>query len=151
VDSIIKGGVMIAWRRALLWLVPFALLSVACGESNDGESTQIDVTLDDFMFSPIEWTVAAGEEVTVELENTGSVLHEFVILQSGVDISSESDLPTTDEDLADLVYWETGWIKPGQSTTETFTAPEAGIYQVICEITTHFNAGMTGTLTVEAP
>jgi uncharacterized cupredoxin-like copper-binding protein len=129
-------------------LVPIAFLSVACGD--DDAPTEIDTTLEDFAFSPIEWTVAAGEEVTIELENTGSVLHEFVILRPGVEISSEAELPVTeDELLADFVYWETGWIKPGQSKTATFTAPVAGVYQVICAITTHFNAGMTGTLTVD--
>ena len=113
-------------------------------------STEIDATLDDFKFSPTEWTVAAGEEITIELENNGSVLHEFVILQQGVEISSEAELPETEEELlASFVYWETE-IEPGQSKTETFTAPEAGTYQVICAIETHFNAGMTGTLTAEA-
>ena len=140
---------MFTWRYALIGLVPLALLSVACGD-DDGASTEIDATLEDFKFSPTEWTVAAGEEITIELENNGSVLHEFVILQEGVQISSEAELPETEEELlATFVYWETE-VEPGQSKTETFTAPEAGTYQVICAIETHFNAGMTGTLTAEA-
>jgi uncharacterized cupredoxin-like copper-binding protein len=150
VDGTTEGGAVIMWRCALMGLVPLALLAVACGE--DDASTEIDATLEDFSFSPTEWTVAAGEEVTIELENSGSVLHEFVILQRGVEISSEAELPATEEELlADFVYWETGWIKPGQSKTETFTAPAAGTYQVICAIATHFSAGMTGTLVAEAP
>ena len=142
---------MITWRYALIGLVPLAFLSVACGgDDDDGASTEIDATLEDFTFSPTEWTVAAGEEITTELENNGSVLHECVILQQGVQISSEAELPETEEELlASFVYWETE-IEPGQSKTETFTAPEAGTYQVICAIETHFNAGMTGTLTAEA-
>jgi uncharacterized cupredoxin-like copper-binding protein len=143
---------VITWRCAAVGLVPLALLSVACGGADDDASTEIDATLDDFRFSPTEWTVTAGEAVTIELQNDGSVLHEFVLLQPGVEISSEAELPATEEELsADFVYWETGWIKPGQSTTETFTAPEAGVYQVICAIATHFSAGMTGTLIAEAP
>jgi uncharacterized cupredoxin-like copper-binding protein len=142
---------MITCRYALMGFVPLALLSVACGATDDA-STEIDATLENFAFSPIDWTVIAGEEVTIELENTGSVVHEFVILQAGVEISSEADLPAMEEELlAEFVYWETGWIKPGQSKTETFSAPEAGVYQVICAITTHFDSGMAGTLTVEAP
>ena len=141
---------MITWRSALLGLVPLTILSVACGGDDDAASTEIDATLADFSFSPTEWTVAAGEEITIELENNGSVLHEFVILQPGVEISSEAELPATEEELlADFVYWETE-IEPGQSKTETFTAPEAGDYQVICAIASHFDAGMTGTLTAEA-
>jgi uncharacterized cupredoxin-like copper-binding protein len=150
VNDITKGGAMVTWRYALIGLVPLALLSVACGDDDDGASTEIDATLDDFKFSPTEWTVAAGEEITIELENNGSVLHEFVILQPGVQIASEAELPETEEELlANFVYWETE-VEPGQSKTETFTAPEAGTYQVICAIETHFNAGMTGTLTAES-
>ena len=100
---------MITWRYALIGLVPLALLSVACGDDDDdGASTEIDATLEDFTFSPTEWTVAAGEEITIELTNDGSVLHEFVVLQPGVEISSEAELPATEEELlADFVYWET--------------------------------------------
>jgi len=32
--------------------------------------------------------------------------------------------------------------------TLTFTAPDAGTYQVICAIETHFDAGMEGSVTV---
>ena len=141
---------MITWRHALMGLVPLASLSVACGGDDDA-SAEIDATMEEFSFTPTEWTVTAGDEVTIELENNGSVLHEFVILQQGVEISSEAELPATEEELlADFVYWETE-VEAGQSKTETFTAPEAGIYQVICAIVTHFSAGMTGTLTAEAP
>lgn len=143
---------MITWRYALIGLVPLALLSVACGDDgDDGAPIEIDATLEDFSFSPTEWTVAAGEEITIDLTNNGSVLHEFVILQQGVEISSEADLPATEEELlADFVYWETE-IEAGESKTAMFTAPEAGSYQVICAVEGHFDAGMTGTLTAEAP
>jgi uncharacterized cupredoxin-like copper-binding protein len=152
VDDIMKGAAMITWRCAVMGLVPLALLSGACGGNDDDASSEIDASLEEFVFSPTGWTVAAGEEVTIELENNGSVVHEFVILQPGVEITSEAELPATEEELsADFVYWETGWIKPGQSKTDTFTAPEAGSYQVICAIATHFNAGMAATLSVEAP
>ncbi|MFP5255319.1 MAG: plastocyanin/azurin family copper-binding protein [Acidimicrobiia bacterium] len=39
--------------------------------------------------------------------------------------------------------------RSGESTTEAFTVDEAGTYQVICAISSHFDAGMEGTLTVE--
>ena len=152
VDDITKGGAVITERQAT-WkhALTVAVLLVACGGDNDA-STQLDATLEDFSFSPTEWTVAAGEEVTIELQNNGSVLHEFAILQPGAEISSEAELPATEEEWsADFVYWESGWITPGQSKIETFTAPEAGVYQVICAIATHFSGGMTGTLTAEAP
>ena len=117
----------------------------------DGASadTEIDAAMEEFAFTPTDWTVAADQEITIDLENNGSVEHEWVILQPGVTISSEADLPETEEELlADFVYREDE-VEPGESKTLTFTAPAAGTYQVICAIEDHFDAGLEGTLTAE--
>lgn len=53
----------------------------------------------DFMFTPSDWKVVAGEQITIDLTNNGSVDHEWVILQDGVRIQSEADLPETEEEL----------------------------------------------------
>ncbi|HEX6286233.1 MAG TPA: cupredoxin domain-containing protein [Acidimicrobiia bacterium] len=125
------------------------VLAVACG--GDGASTEISAEMTDFQFTPTSWTVAAGEEITIELTNNGSVGHEFVILQPGVTISSEDELPATEEELlAEFVYWEDE-VEAGETKTVTFTAPPEGEYQVICAIEGHFTAGMEGTLTSESP
>lgn len=138
---------MSKWRIGLIVAVPLMLLLSACG----GASTSIKAELSDFQFSPTTWKVVAGEEITIELTNNGSVDHEWVILQPGVTIDSEADLPATEEELlADFVYWEDE-VEKGDSKTLSFTAPPVGEYQVICAIEDHFNAGMEGTLTVEAP
>lgn len=141
-------------RLALVAVVSLALIPIACGGDDDdgdegAEETHIEATMDEFQFEPIDWTVQAGEEVTIELENEGEVEHEWVILQQGVTIAAETELPETEEELlADFVYWEDE-VEPGESKMVTFTAPEAGTYQVICAIEGHFSAGMEGTLTVE--
>jgi len=123
------------------------LLVAAC---SDGASTEISAEMSDFQFTPTSWTVPAGEEITIELTNNGSVVHEFVILQPGVTISAEDELPATEEELlAEFVYWEDE-IEAGETKTVTFTAPPAGEYQVICAIEGHFTAGMEGTLTSES-
>lgn len=144
---------MITRRLALVAVVPFALIPVACGGDDDDEgaaATEIEATLQEFHFTPTEWVVQAGEEITIELTNDGSIEHEWVILQQGVTITAETELPETEEELlADFVYWEDE-VEPGETKTVTFTAPEAGTYQVICAIEGHFDGGMTGTLTVEA-
>ena len=115
-----------------------------------GAATEIDATLKDFAFSPTSWEVAVGETITINLTNDGAVEHEWVLLQPGVTISSEADLPDTEEELlADFVYWEEE-VGAGESKTETFVAPVAGEYQIICAIPSHFDAGMKGTLTVVA-
>lgn len=135
-------------RKGLVALVPLALLLGACSSS---PATEIDATTTDFAFSQSDWTVAAGEEITINLTNDGAVTHEFVILKDGVRISSEAELPATEEELlADFVYWEEE-IEAGDSGTFTFTAPAAGNYQVICALEDHFDAGMEASLKAEAP
>lgn len=120
----------------------------ACG--GDDASSEISVTTEEFSFTPDDWTVPAGEDVTIEITNNGSVDHEWVILQDGVQVASEDDLPDTEEELlADFVYWEEE-VGAGETGTFTFTAPAAGEYQIICAIEDHFNAGMQGTLTAVA-
>jgi uncharacterized cupredoxin-like copper-binding protein len=70
-----------------------------------------------------------------------------VLLQNGVAIASEADLPETEEELlADFVNVKEE-IEAGETKTLTFQAPPAGTYQAICAIEGHFDAGMEGTLT----
>jgi len=128
-----------------LLVVVLAVVGVAC---SGGASTSIKVDLKEFMFDPQSWEVPAGEEITIELTNSGTIGHEWVLLQPGVKISSEADLPDTEEELlANFVYWEEE-VEPGDTATFTFTAPAEGTYQIICAIEGHFNGGMEGELTV---
>ena len=45
----------------------------------------------EFSFGPNEATVAAGVDVAVTLDNKGSIPHNWVILEEGVSVRSESD------------------------------------------------------------
>lgn len=105
--------------------------------------------MSEFQFSPDSWSIPAGEEISIDITNDGTVLHEWVLMQPGVSIESEADLPATEEELlADFVYVEDE-VEAGDTKTLTFDAPAAGTYQVICAIEGHFDGGMEGTLTVE--
>ena len=128
-------------------LAVLAMVTAACDSGGDA-STSLEVTTTDFQFSPNSWTVPAGEEISIGITNEGSVLHEWVLLQPGVNIETEAELPETEEELlADFVFVEDE-VEAGATKTLGFTAPAAGTYQVICAIETHFDAGMEGTLTV---
>ena len=123
------------------------LLTSACSGGVEEASTELSATVQEFSFSPSTWTVPAGQEISIAVNNAGTVLHEWVLLQEGVVIASEADLPETEEELlADFVYVEEE-VEPDETKTLTFQAPPAGTYQVICAIETHFDAGMEGTLT----
>ncbi len=135
------------WRTLASLLAIAALAVSACG-NGDQASTELSVTTTDFQFSPQTWTIPAGEEISIAITNNGTVVHEWVLLKPGVTITSEDDLPDTEEELlADFVYVEDE-VDPGTTKTLTFMAPAAGTYQVICAIPGHFGGGMEGTLTV---
>lgn len=112
------------------------VLVAACG----GGGSTIEATATDFAFAPSTWTVTAGEEVTLRLTNDGTEEHEWVIMSTPINSGGEF----TEE----AVVWEME-ADPGASAQETFTAPAAGTYQIICALEGHFDSGMQGTLTVE--
>jgi uncharacterized cupredoxin-like copper-binding protein len=115
----------------------------ACGGSASTPSTDLDVTMTDFQFSPNQFTVPAGQEITLSSSNTGAVVHNFVIMQLGKTAGTEF----TDEDLPN-VYWQVE-IAPGGSTETSFIAPsEPGEYEVVCRTPGHVQAGMVAKLIV---
>ncbi|MDQ3783249.1 MAG: plastocyanin/azurin family copper-binding protein [Actinomycetota bacterium] len=139
-------------------LVALAALISACGGDGGGADTtsdgdtegpaEITVVTTDFAFDPSTVSVATGPEITVTVENQGTVEHDWVVLDQGREISAETDLP---EDTAEVNQeWAVAAVhtEPGEAATTTFTAPAAGTYQIICVIPGHFSAGMEGELTV---
>ncbi|KAA3644099.1 MAG: hypothetical protein DWQ07_18480 [Chloroflexi bacterium] len=55
-----------------------------------------------------------------------------------------------EEDLHAAVFFEMHAVAAGESTTQTFTAPnEAGDYIIFCSLPGHAEAGLVGTLTVQ--
>lgn len=126
-------------------LVAVGLSLAACGGSS-GPSSKLDVTMTDFSFTPAEYTVAAGQQVSLHLINNGAVEHSFVIMKK--DTTVGDDFTADDEP---NVYWQTK-LASGSDMTETFTAPtEPGDYQVVCGIAGHFISGMVATMHVVAP
>lgn len=122
------------------------LVLAACGDDDDDDDdadtggdtstmTTVDggdvqtVTMEDTMrFGPQTLTAAAGEELTVNLQNNGAIEHNFAI-----------DAADVDED-----------VDGGAEEEITFTAPsEAGEYEIYCNIPGHKEAGMVATLVVE--
>ncbi|MBK9600637.1 MAG: cupredoxin domain-containing protein [Anaerolineales bacterium] len=116
----------------------------ACGGNRP--STKLKVDMVEFIFTPAEFVIPAGQEITITAVNNGAVIHEFVIMNFGQTIGDDFG----DEDEGNI-YWEVE-AEPGKTVTATFTAPtEPGEYQVVCGTEGHFIAGMVGKLTVVAP
>lgn len=119
-----------------------SLLLVSCGGS--GPTTTLNVSMTDFQFSPNQYTVPAGEDITLNIVNSGAVVHNFVIMELGTEAT-----PPFDEDDQANVYWEEVDIQPGGDFSTSFTAPsEPGEYQVICRTEGHIVSGMIGKLVV---
>lgn len=112
------------------------LLFTACGGDGTGTSEQTEtgtetdngdpettsgltVTMQDFSFSPNQVDVEPGEEVTLEVTNSGSAPHTFTA--KDLDIDERLD--------------------PGSSTEITFTAPDQDV-SWLCTI----HPQMTGTI-----
>ncbi|MDP2623551.1 MAG: plastocyanin/azurin family copper-binding protein [Actinomycetota bacterium] len=129
-------------RTALLVLLLFIGACGDDGSSPDGP-TEASVALDDFAFAPATITVTAGEQVTINVSNIGGIQHSWVLLQGGAEVTTGSEV--TDA----ITLAGTADLDPGQSETVTFTAPEAGSYQIVCHIPGHIEAGMVGTLEVD--
>ncbi len=126
-----------------------ALHLAACGGSDDGGATDggdagvtaFSVEAAEFTFKPDTWRVAADENVTITLDNAGTLEHNWVILTEGTKISSEAEISE------DAFLFDFGSVNAGDSASKTFNVP-GGTYQVICTISGHFGAGMEGSLSV---
>jgi len=125
------------------------LILSACGASN-GASTSVSLTMTDFAFLPNTLTVPAGEEITLNLTNSGAVAHDLMIMKLGADIGADGHVGP--EERAN-VYWEQELLDAGKTVKVTFTAPsDPGEYQIVCGVAGHLEAGMQGRLmVVQAP
>jgi uncharacterized cupredoxin-like copper-binding protein len=121
--------------------IGLSLALTACG--GGGPSTKLSVDMVEFMFNPTNFTVPAGQEITLELSNNGAVVHDFIIMNVGAEVGQdfgEEDEPN--------IYWKAE-LEPGSSNTYTFTAPsQPGEYQVVCGTPGHYLAGMVAKLNV---
>jgi uncharacterized cupredoxin-like copper-binding protein len=91
------------------------------------------------LFAPNFLVVAAGETVTFEIGNTGSVTHEFMV---GPQQATFANITGTPE-VADITAGTT------KTLTYTFTGP--GPFAFACHAVGHFEQGMLGYIQVVGP
>ena len=117
-------------------LIALAIVLSACGGGDADPSPRV-VNASDFEFDVV--AVAAGQEVTVQLRNSGNVEHNWTLLAAGVSVATSAEV--VDSDVLATVTAD-----PSQSVSTRFTAPAPGTYQVICIIEGHLEAGMNAML-----
>ena len=110
------------------------------GQAGDGGTTTIDISLDDepgeagpiSFFTPDEFTVAAGQEITFNVSNDGTVPHNMRI--AGLD----GEYNTNDDTFVEILW-------PGDTAVLKWTAPSEGQALIFrCDL-----HGNTGTITVQ--
>lgn len=129
----------------LLVFLSITLTGCSAGTASGDAANTLNVEMNEFTFIPTNYTIPAGQKITLKLKNSGDIAHDFIILKKGVEIKGSFD----HEKQMDDMYFH-AMLDPGKSGEFTFTAPaEPGDYQIICGVLGHFQAGMIATLTVK--
>ncbi|MFO7632711.1 MAG: sulfocyanin-like copper-binding protein [Caldilinea sp.] len=132
---------------------PTPVPAAAAPSAQDVIAATLEVAMHDIYFgdnndnisNPPVWTVPAGAEVTVNLDNQGGLDHNWAVIKKDVELP----IPFMPDQNSDLILWEGGVLAAGGKDTETFTAPDVpGEYIVICTVAGHYPA-MQGILVVE--
>jgi len=118
-------------RQARLLAGLLVLLALVACSSAAATPAPLVVTIkaEDIKFDTMTITARVGQPVTLNLQNTGSLEHSFVI---------------------DALNVKLEHVQAGQTGTVTFTPTTAGTFDFYCDVPGHKDAGMKGTLTVSA-
>ena len=145
----------------MLWIVrvSFALIIAtalaACGSTSAAPTPaqSFGVTAKEFAFAPAQLTVASGQPVELNLQNTGAVEHDWSVREidlAGKPIATETTSGGHASDMHGAPKLHVAASAGGQGKL-TFTPSKAGTYEFYCSVAGHKEAGMTGMLTVNAP
>jgi len=129
-NAIVRTAKSIILPAALI--ISVSLLALACGGGegdvgsnggNDGGPVSFDVTMGDNFYEPNEFTVKAGQKVTLNLKNDGAAVHNMRVA------GADNEYNTDDDALSDPSQ-----IPSGDTATLEWTAPDkAGEIDLRCE------------------
>lgn len=118
------------------------------GRARDVRRTITIRMLDTMRFVPDHITVREGETVRLRVINEGRLLHELV-LGDAAELAAHAELmkkhPGMEHDEAWMAH-----VDPGRRGELVWHFNRAGRFQFACLIPGHFDAGMVGSITVEA-
>ena len=121
----------------------------AWGIAGDAKAVARTITLrmtDDMRFTPSHIAVREGETLRLRAENKGQVLHEIVI-GTKADLDQHAAMmakhPGMEHDEPHMAH-----VKAGQTGDIVWTFNRPGNFDFACLIAGHYQAGMTGTITV---
>jgi uncharacterized cupredoxin-like copper-binding protein len=137
-------------RKVFFILILATLLTGCAGAGISQAATELTVQASDFAYSPASITVPAGEPVTLTLNNTGAVEHDFVVDKINVtDVEASDSGPAMHHQMGEASEYDLHFFAgPGDTAVLKFTALDPGTYEVFCSIEGHKEAGMVGKLIV---
>jgi uncharacterized cupredoxin-like copper-binding protein len=131
-------------NRFLIYSGVILLLVAGLAACGGPSAAAISMSMSEFSFSPASASVPAGAEVTLTLTNSGTIEHNWVLLDAG----HQAAAPFDADDQANVLA-ETK-VAAGAVQTFTFTSPsDTGSLQIVCSIPGHLEAGMAASLTVD--
>jgi uncharacterized cupredoxin-like copper-binding protein len=131
-------------NRFLIYSAVILLLVAGLAACGGPSTAAIAMSMSEFSFSPASASVPAGAEVTLTLTNSGTIEHNWVLLDAGYQAAAPFDADDQANVLAETK------VAASQVQTFTFTAPaDAGSLQIVCSIPGHLEAGMAASLTVD--
>ncbi|MFK7804480.1 MAG: plastocyanin/azurin family copper-binding protein [Anaerolineae bacterium] len=130
----------------VLSMLLMAFFLIGCGseavEEAKPEPVSFNIEANDVLtFSVSELSFQSGANVTVNVNNTGALDHNWLL------VSADKD-PLTVTEVDALYGIKTETIGAGQSATVEFVAPGPGEYQFVCSTSGHAAAGMFGRVIV---
>jgi len=121
----------------------------AWGIAGDTQAVARTITLrmtDDMRFTPSHIEVREGETVRLRAENKGQVLHE-VVIGTRADLDAHAEMmakhPGMEHDEPYMAH-----VGAGKKGDIVWQFNRAGQFDFACLIAGHYQAGMTGTITV---
>jgi uncharacterized cupredoxin-like copper-binding protein len=130
-----------------------ALYLGACASAPQPQA--ITLTARTMTYSPPAFEVVAGAPVELTFINEDALEHDFSILEIPVESVSEPDAMSAEHEMEmgaaamDPVLHVAA--EPGATNNLTFTPTKPGAYEFFCTVAGHKEAGMVGTMVVNAP
>ena len=128
--------------KTLLAFATFSiLLLAACGGAGAANGTTVNAKLTDSTILIDQATVPSGK-ITFQVKNTGTMVHEVVVLKT--DLPADKISPDPSEPgkmLEDGSKGESGDLNVGEAKTFTLDL-EPGNYVLLCNQTGHYLLGM---------
>ena len=140
--------------RKMFFILVLAVLLTGCAGAGVSQAAVTEITVEsmDYAYNPASVTVPASQPVTLTLNNTGAVEHDFVVDKINVtDVEASDTGPAAHHQMGDAPEYDLHFFaRAGDTAVLNFTALEPGTYEVFCSIEGHKEAGMIGKLIVLA-